>query len=99
SGATAGGAGGNTYNVRRGDTLSRIAGEVKPANVTLEQMLVALFNANPNAFDGGNMNRLRAGAILNVPAAEQAAASAPNEATRTVRMQAADWRGYQDKVA
>jgi len=99
SGAAAGGAGGNTYNVRRGDTLSRIAGEVKPANVTLEQMLVALFNANPNAFDGGNMNRLRAGAILNVPAAEQAAASAPNEATRTVRMQAADWRGYQDKVA
>ena len=102
-GATAGGAvaGGadNTYSVRRGDTLSRIAGDVKPPNVTLEQMLVALFNANPNAFDGGNMNRLRAGAILTVPNAEQAAASAPNEATRTVRVQASDWRSYQDNVA
>ena len=99
AGAIAGAAGGNTYNVRRGDTLSRIADEVKPANVTLEQMLVALFNANPNAFDGANMNRLRAGAILTVPSAEQAAASPSNEATRTVRMQAADWRSYQDKVA
>jgi pilus assembly protein FimV len=98
-GAMAGGAAGNSYNVRRGDTLSRIAGEVKPPDVTLEQMLVALFNANPNAFDGANMNRLRAGAILNIPSAEQAGASAPNEATRTVRMQAADWRSYQDKVA
>jgi len=110
-GAAAGGAGvgssvassvvspGSSYNVRRGDTLSRIAGEIKPPNVTLEQMLVALFNANPNAFDGGNMNRLRAGAILTVPSAEQATASAANEATRTVHMQAADWRSYQDKVA
>jgi len=93
------GSAGSSYNVRRGDTLSRIAGEVKPPNVTLEQMLVALFNANPNAFDGGNMNRLRAGAILTVPSAEQATGSAANEATRTVRMQAADWRSYQDKVA
>ena len=98
-GAMAGGGAGSSYNVRRGDTLSRIAGEVKPPNVTLEQMLVALFNANPNAFDGGNMNRLRAGAILTVPSAEQASATAANEATRTVRMQAADWRSYQDKVA
>jgi pilus assembly protein FimV len=97
--ASAGGAAGSSYNVRRGDTLSRIAGEVKPPNVTLEQMLVALVNANPSAFDGGNMNRLRAGAILTIPSAEQAAASAASEATRTVRMQAADWRSYQDKVA
>jgi len=99
TGGAAADASGSNYNVRRGDTLSRIAGEVKPPNVTLEQMLVALFNANPNAFDGGNMNRLRAGAILTIPSPEQASASAANEATRTVRMQAADWRSYQDKVA
>jgi pilus assembly protein FimV len=46
-GAAAGGGAGSSYNVRRGDTLSRIAGEIKPPNVTLEQMLVALFNAIP----------------------------------------------------
>ena len=98
AGGGGGSAGGNTYAVRRGDTLSRIASEYKPPNASLEQMLVALYNSNPNAFDG-NMNRLRAGAILNIPSAEEAAASAPNEAQRTVRMQASDWRSYQDKVA
>jgi len=98
SGGSGGGASGNSYSVRRGDTLSRIAGEYKPPNATLEQMLVALYNSNPNAFDG-NMNRLRAGSILNIPSAEEAAATAPNEAQRTVRVQASDWRSYQDKVA
>ncbi len=97
AGASAGGSG-SSYTVRRGDTLSRIAGETKPPGATLEQMLVALYNSNPSAFDG-NMNRLRAGAILNVPSAEQATAAQPGEAARTVRLQAADWRSYQDKVA
>src|SRR5512143_1541646 len=34
---------GDTYTVKRGDTLSKIANEYKPSSVTLEQMLVALF--------------------------------------------------------
>ena len=90
---------GSSYTVRRGDTLSRIAEETKAPSVTLEQMLVALFNSNQSAFDGNNMNRLRAGAILNVPSPEEAAATPRGEATKTVRIQAADWRGYQDQVA
>ncbi len=90
---------GSSYTVRRGDTLSRIAEETKAPNVTLEQMLVALYNSNQSAFEGNNMNRLRAGAILNVPSPEEAAATPRGEATKTVRIQAGDWRGYQDKVA
>ena len=93
-----GGASGSSYTVRRGDTLSRIAGEYKPPGATLEQMLVALFNANQSAFDG-NMNRLRSGTILNIPSAEAAAATPAAEAQKTVRLQAADWRSYQNKVA
>jgi pilus assembly protein FimV len=87
------------YMVRRGDTLSRIAQQHKPADVTLEQMLVALFNANTSAFDGSNMNRLRTGAIVTVPGADAAKSTAPTEATRVVRVQAADWRAYRDRVA
>jgi len=90
---------GSSYTVRRGDTLSRIAEETKAPSVTLEQMLVALYNSNPSAFEANNMNRLRAGAILKVPSPEEAAATPRGEATRTVRIQAGDWRGYQDKVA
>jgi pilus assembly protein FimV len=89
------------YQVKRGDTLSKVAQQYKPAEVSLEQMLVALFNANANAnaFDGGNMNRLRSGAILTIPSAAEAAATQPAEATKVVRVQASDWRAYRDRVA
>src|SRR5512139_152228 len=87
------------YVVRRGDTLSKIASAYKPAEVSLEQMLVALFNANSGAFEGNNMNRLRTGAIVTVPSADAAATTPPSEAARVVRVQAADWRAYRDQVA
>ena len=85
--------------VRRGDTLSRIAQQYRPEDVSLEQMLVALFNANASAFDGNNMNRLRTGAIMTIPATDVARSTQPAEAARVVRVQAADWRSYRDRVA
>lgn len=88
-----------TYQVRRGDTLSKIAAQYKPETVTLEQMLVAMFRSNQDAFDNGNMNRLRSGTILTIPNAVEASTTQSSEATRQVRMQAADWRGYRDRVA
>jgi pilus assembly protein FimV len=87
------------YAVRRGDTLSKIAAQYKPGDASLEQMLVALFNANAAAFDGGNMNRLRTGAILSIPTPEAAQSTQPAEASKVVRVQAADWRSYRDRVA
>ncbi|MEO8487934.1 MAG: FimV/HubP family polar landmark protein, partial [Betaproteobacteria bacterium] len=90
---------GEGYTVRRGDTLSKIAGDVKPPTVTLDQMLVALFKSNAGAFEGNNMNRLRSGAIITVPSAEEAATTSAPEATRVVRVQATDWRGYRDRIA
>ena len=91
--------GGDQYRVQRGDTLSKIASEYKPPAVTLEQMLVALFNTNQDAFDGNNINRLRAGSVVNIPNADVAAATSPPEAAKIVRMQASDWRAYRDRVA
>lgn len=90
---------GNTYTVHRGDTLSKIAKEYKPENVSLEQMLVALFRSNESAFDGKNMNRLRTGQILTVPPPSEAATTSPTEAKKVVRVQAADWRAYRDRLA
>ncbi|HEV7412678.1 MAG TPA: FimV/HubP family polar landmark protein [Casimicrobiaceae bacterium] len=92
-------AAGPTYTVKRGDTLSKIAQQTKPENVSLEQMLVALFRSNENAFDERNMNRLRSGQIVTVPQADQIAAVPQSEATQVVRVQAADWRAYRDRVA
>src|SRR5215831_5093317 len=95
----AGGASGDTYTVRRGDTLAKIALEYKPADATLDQMLVALFRNNESAFDGKNMNRLRSGQILKIPAAAQSTQLGQAEAQQIVRMQASDWRSYRARVA
>ena len=97
--AASSGAGAGQYTVRRGDTLQRIATQYKPADVTLDQMLVALFTRNQTAFEGDNMNRLRAGAILDIPSATDTLATPAPEATKIVRMQASDWRTYRDRVA
>ncbi len=90
---------GDSYEVKRGDTLSKIAREYKPETVTLEQMLVALFKSNQSAFDGSNMNRLRSGAIISLPNAVDASATPAPEAANTVRVQASDWRTYRDRLA
>lgn len=90
---------GSSYEVRRGDTLRRIATERMPAGVSLDQMLVALMRANPDAFDGGNINRLRSGTILSIP--DQAAVEAvqPQEARRIVSAQTSDFAAYRGRLA
>jgi len=88
----------DTIQVKRGDTLAGIARRVRPEGVSLEQTLVGLYRENTRSFDG-NMNRLRAGAKLNVPDAEKIAAISQQEAGREIRLQAADWRAYRQKLA
>jgi pilus assembly protein FimV len=85
--------------VKRGETLSKIAASVKPEGVSLEQMLVGILRANPEAFINGNVNRLKAGATLRVPGAEQLAEVLPDAARKEVRVQTADWNRYRRKVA
>lgn len=87
------------YRVRKGDTLGGIAGQIKPNGISLDQMLVALYRNNPDAFSGSNMNRLRAGQILNVPDAEAARSVRADEARRIVVAQAADFQAYRSKLA
>lgn len=64
--------------VKRGDTAAKIAESVKPANVSLDDMLAALVRANPDAFINNDPNRVRVGAVLKVPGTE---AGANNGAT------------------
>ena len=60
-------AGNRTYRVKPGDTLFRVATRLQQAGVSNDQMMVALFRANPGAFVDGNINNLRSGAILRAP--------------------------------
>ena len=91
--------GGSTYEVRRGETLGKIASELRPDGVSLDQMLLALFRANQDAFDHGNINRLKAGKILSVPD-KAALESIPREEAKTViAAQSSDWGAYRRKLA
>lgn len=88
-----------TWPVKRGDTLSKVAIGVKPEGVSLDQMLVALYRANRKAFIGNNMNRLKTGPILQVPDSSELASIDAKEARKEVRVQAADWNAYLQKLA
>jgi pilus assembly protein FimV len=93
-------AGGDAYGpVKPGDTLSGIARANKPSDVSLDQMLVALFKSNPEAFSGKNMNRLKAGKILRIPDASELAAINTADASKEVRLQAANWNAYRQQLA
>jgi pilus assembly protein FimV len=83
---------GSTYQVVRGDTLYRIAGSVAGGDrEAIQRTMIAIFRANPEAFSG-NINLLRAGAILRVPSSEEIASIAASEAAGEVRQQTAAWR-------
>jgi pilus assembly protein FimV len=85
--------------VRRGDTLTKIARATKPADVSLEQMLVLLTRNNPGAFSAKNMNRLKTGKILQLPSSDQLAGITEADARKEVRLQARDWQAYREKLA
>jgi pilus assembly protein FimV len=82
------------YSVKPGDTLSGIAGRNAQPGVSIEQLMIAIQRNNPDAFIGGNINRLRANATLNLPSSGEAQSIAQNTAASEVRVQAASWRGY-----
>ena len=92
-------AGPDQVQVRNGDTLSRIAGRTQRAGVSLDQMLVSLFQANPQAFAGDNMNRLRSGSVLSVPAAEAVAKVGSQEARKIILAQSADFEAFRRGLA
>lgn len=91
--------GADSYTVKRGDTLANIAGQFRRDGVSLDQMLVAMQRANPNAFVEGNMNRLRSGQILSVPSGETARAVDNAEARRIVVAQSTDFNSYRNRLA
>ena len=78
--------------VQSGQTLSSIAASVRPDGVDLNQMLLALKQANPGAFYRDNINALKRGAVLRVPSAEEARATSIAAAMAEVRRQNSDWR-------
>lgn len=89
----AAGDGGGEYRTSRNDTLWRIAAEVRPSDaVSMEQAMLGLLEANPEAFYDRNINNLKAGYVLRVPGVEEMAALSQADALAEVRHQNRLWR-------
>lgn len=85
--------------VQAGDTAGRLANAYRPASVSLDQMLVALLRANPDAFIQGNANRLKAGAVLQMPDEAAALATPPAEARQILAAQSRDFNAFRRRLA
>lgn len=77
--------------VRRGQTLSQIARDMS-AGVSLDQTMLALLRANPDAFINGNINLLKQGAVLRMPSSDELTQLSRAEASALVAQQVAEWR-------
>ncbi len=80
------------HKISARDTLRGIARHAGArGEVAVQRMMVAIFRANPNAFDG-NINRLHRGVVLTLPSAAEVAAISAIDAKREVRSQMTAWR-------
>lgn len=77
--------------VRANETAWSIAKRVRPQGVSMAQMMMALLDANPAAFVGGNINRLRRGQILRVPQLDEIQAISRQQARAAYRDQQDAW--------
>jgi pilus assembly protein FimV len=91
----------DTYGpVASGETLWSIAQYARPDDsVSMNQMMLALLYANPDAFIDQNINRLKRGAVLRIPTREEALVVAAAEAAAQVRDQMQAWNQRVAPVA
>lgn len=83
---------GNRYTVGSEDTLWGIARQVTPSGATIQQTMIAIQRDNPDAFRNANINQLRHGAVLDLPAAQEVAALDGQTAIKEVKQQNQSWK-------
>ncbi len=77
---------------QRNDTLWSIAKQVRTEGASMEQMMIALQRANPQAFINQNINNLKVGQILRIPKAGEVQELSRRDATTAYREQLQDWQ-------
>lgn len=84
---------GNEYRTGKNDTLWDIAARARPdGSVSVQQTMLAIQDLNPDAFLGGNINRLKSGQVLRLPDAEQIKSRTQPTAEAEVKQQYTAWR-------
>ena len=85
--------------VKPGQSLSEIAAIMAPQldGANLDQTMMALYKANPDAFASGSINRLAAGAELSKPSQALLRSISPAEANQFVADANEQWRTEHDE--
>ena len=92
--------GGETIGpVAANDTLWRLADAHRPADVSVQQMMMALFLANQDAFGNNNINFLKRGAVLRMPSREQLDSLSHREAVAQAQQHHQAWNNYRQGAA
>jgi pilus assembly protein FimV len=90
--------GGDSYGpVRRGETLWSIADRVRPSGTSIQAMMLALLKANPDAFNIDNINALKTGAVLRIPAEDELRIGRAEALAETTRQHAL-WDEYRQSL-
>ena len=84
-------AGGEYGPVAANETLWSIAKKLRPRGASMEQMMMALKRVNPEAFIGGDINRLRKGQVLRVPVSDEILSISRSQARQAYREAQEQW--------
>ena len=86
--------------VRESETLWSIASRLRPdPSISPQRMMLAILEANPEAFAIMNVNALRAGATLRIPSREEIGPSELNAAIAEVQRQHSEWQEYRESAS
>lgn len=88
-----------SIRVRSGDTASQLALRYLGGKASLDQMMLAMLKANPDAFIQGNVNLVKAGAVLRIPDIDEATQIPRDEARKTVIAQHREFAKYARRLA
>ncbi|MGE6780167.1 type IV pilus assembly protein FimV [Vreelandella titanicae] len=78
--------------VGSGDTLWSVAEHIKPDEVSVQQMMLALLEANSEVFPSGNINDMRAEQTLRVPNSERILARSHGDADAAIKAMNEAWQ-------
>ena len=98
--ASPSGSSANEYGpVKQSDTLWSIAARLRPdRSISVQRMMLAILETNPEAFEFGNVNALNAGTTLRIPARDEIGPDELAAAIAEVQRQHSAWAEYRQRT-
>jgi FimV-like protein len=84
--------------VQKGDTAAKLLQGLATKEISLDQLLLAMLHNNPDAFVASNVNRLKAGALVTLPSADEASRYDRKQARESIHLQASDFNAYRTSL-